>query len=299
MYRLTNIILLSTLLLFTLNNCSEKEEDNSSAKEVNKERTHRTASWGKDKQQALAKIKERYVYYGMIDKSLKDDEEIVVAALTAGAPMNIMPKRYHKNKKLILLSLKARPSNFKHVDESLKGDSDILLASLHHEYDSAVKNMKYAPLKLTKDSSFMLEAIKIKPKAKNPSIFSYADKSLKNNKKFVLKAIDIYGKLLCESATDLKDNKEIALYALKHEGETLECLKKEFRYDRALVLTAAKQNGAVILMDIDPQFREDKEIVMTAINQAGPYITAGVGSKLARDKDVKALIAKKLAETKR
>jgi hypothetical protein len=38
---------------------------------------------------------------------------------------------------------------------------------------------------------------------------------------------------------------------------------------------------------------------MTAINQAGPYITAGVGSKLAHDKDVKALIAKKIAEAKR
>jgi hypothetical protein len=46
MYRLTNAILLSTLLLFTLNNCSEKKEDNSSEKEVKKERTHRIASWG-------------------------------------------------------------------------------------------------------------------------------------------------------------------------------------------------------------------------------------------------------------
>jgi len=286
---LLGLIFTSTLLVA----CGDEPAPDSkisSAMEIAEKNKQSLFPWVDDKKLALEELKKRGANYSMLSKKLKKDKQIIQVALENDMPFYMLDEKLRKDKAMILMALKYDSSEFRSVDPVFKKDRDVLLASLNDSYDSAVKNLEFAPAALRKDGDFILDAIKIKPKAKSPSIFDYADESLKKDKAFIQKAVQVYGRVLCEAGEIFKKDKELVLLALRQDGMTLECLSEKFRKDKEIVKIAIKQDGAVLLLDIDPEFRNDKELVMTALKQAGPYISAGIGPKLSSDKDIKNLL---------
>ena len=77
--------------------------------------------------------------------------------------------------------------------------------------------------------------------------------SVLNYPKFVFKKREYFGFLikfncisLCNARERLKDDKEIVLEAVKHNGYALEYANKKFKDDKDVVLEAVKKNGTVL-----------------------------------------------------
>ena len=82
-----------------------------------------------DKEVVLAAVKQDSRALQFADKKLKNDKEVVLAAVKQdGLALKYADKKLKANKEVVLAALKQEVSAHQYVDEKLKGDKDVVLA---------------------------------------------------------------------------------------------------------------------------------------------------------------------------
>ncbi len=103
---------------------------------------------------------------------------------------------------------------------------------------------------------------------------AYANKALRADKKLVLLAISGPGGCghnLKFASTELKDDLEVALEAVRKDGAALEHVSRRLRNDRRVVSAAVKSSGWALEF-ASKQLRADREIVLSAVKICGSVL---------------------------
>jgi BRCT domain type II-containing protein len=124
--------------------------------------------------------------------------------------------------------------------------------------------LRYADKSLKADRDFILKAVK-----QNGDALEYADKALKADRKVILAAVkaQCYNSLYFADKT-LRADREVVLAAVKQFGGALENADKTLKADREVVLAAVKEWGGA-LRYADKALRADREVMLVAASGGG------------------------------
>ena len=78
------------------------------------------------------------------------------------------------------------------------------------------------------------------PRKVDTLVLQYASEELKNDREFVLAAVESDGFSLCLTLEDFKNDREIVFAAVKKRGLALVYASEDLRKDREIVLAAVK-----------------------------------------------------------
>ena len=217
----------------------------------------------------------------LIDEKYKSDKEVILKLL-------------HSKKDSILLSLDGdeEPDPIKFMSKEFLKDEQVLELALQNQWleldkvDSQLitKNIAKAAMKkkenfdkledkFKNDPNIILEALRHEDTWGDSEIFSKIDESLKTNKEFLVKAVNIKDSIFDQISDDLKKDKAIVLSAVSKNGFVLNKIDESFTKDKTVVLAAVNQSGAS-LMHADDTMKKDREVVLAAIKNhtSGHYI---------------------------
>jgi hypothetical protein len=134
-----------------------------------------------DKDVFLAALKGKsYCPLKFADKTIQDDESMVIASINADSGFEYASERLRKDKRLCLFALQKNGNAIFSIDGSLKDDEDIINAALVHRHDffrivgDGIKNNK----------SIMLKAIQ-----KDADNYRYVSAELKNDRDIALETL--------------------------------------------------------------------------------------------------------------
>jgi hypothetical protein len=96
----------------------------------------------------------------------------------------------------------------------------------------------------------------------------YASKELLNSKEIAMTAVKQNGNSIQYVGEDCQRDREIVLEAVKRNGECLEFLRSQFAKDKEIVMEAAKQKGFQFKF-VDESLRGDGEIIMEMVKRYG------------------------------
>jgi len=218
---------------------------------------------------ALDLVKNNARSFDNIDRSFKNDKEIILAAVKSC-------RKSYLNEWAIL----------DQVDTSLRKDREFMLELI--KQDSSALGI--ADISLKRDKAFILAAIKQDGEA-GEGLY-YADSSLKKNREFMLLAINFSGKALKYADKSLKKDKKFVLSAVKIDGWSLEYVAESLSKDKDVVLAAAKQSGWAIQY-ADMSLIDNKEIAIAADKQIG-WAVQYENESFKRDNDIALQSAKQL-----
>ena len=217
----------------------------------------------------------------LLDEKYKSDKEVILKLLNC-----------KKNSFLISLDDEEEPDPIKFMSEEFLKDEQILEAAIQNEWlkldevDSQLITKNIAKTAMIKTENFdklgdkfksdpdvILEALKNEKTWGDSEIFKKMDESLKTNKEFLIKAVNINGIIFNQISDDLKKDKDIVLSAVSKNGFILDKIDKSFTKDRNIVLAAVSQKGES-LKYADDNLKKDRELALVAIKNhtSGLYI---------------------------
>jgi hypothetical protein len=160
------------------------------------------------------------------------------------------------NKEIALLAISKKPESYLYVSEDLKNDIDIVKTAI--KLDGSL--FKFIPLSFKQNKEIFLLAIKQYALA-----IEFATEEFKNNlevAKIVLASK--YDKTLSFFSDEIRDNKELVLFAVKNHASQLEFASKRLKMDYDLVKQAITQSG-VTYRFIDENLKSDPYLIKKAI----------------------------------
>ncbi|KAG2373346.1 hypothetical protein C9374_012212 [Naegleria lovaniensis] len=208
----------------------------------------------------------------LILTSVKHDEEV----------MNSVPTVLRKNKEFMLKVVQLNGKALSYAELPLKNDLDIVLAAVRQNGE-ALRCIYVDPtccLRSNKD--VILEAIK-----QNKKALQWVPMNLLTDLSFMLKVVTlIFPEFegLKFASDDLKNDKDIALVAVKKDGNALNFVSAALKSDYDVVLAAVRQyEHALVYASND--LRNDKEIVLEAIRKYGSALCFA-SDELKKDREI-------------
>ena len=237
-----------------------------------------------DKDVVLAVIKSDVGNAGEIryaSDRLKDDEEVVLEAVKRyGDDLKYASDRLRDDEKVVLEAVNCDVSGdvFKYASDRLKSDRDFIKKAV--KLSSCA--LKYANKELKEDKDYGLEILKIEGYC-----FEYLNNKLRNDKDVAKVAIDNCKRgvrlIVMNLGAKLKEDKEIALIAVKKDGQALSYLSEQLREDKE-VQNAALKSGYPLDIASD-EIRNNKEVVLKSLEKCGADLEY-VSDRLKDDKEV-------------
>ncbi|MGB2631114.1 MAG: diphthine--ammonia ligase, partial [Candidatus Omnitrophota bacterium] len=229
-----------------------------------------------DRKFVLAAVKRHGWALRYADGSLQKDREIVLAAVKQfGLALQYAGGSLRNDKEIVMEAVKTNRSAFKHADESLKKDREFVLAVVKENG----RALEHADELLRNDREIVLAAAIRKHRW--PA--EYADRSLWENRDFVLAQVKKDGSALECAAEPLKSDKEIVLTAVKQNRWALRYAHGSLREDREVVLAGVRRHGWD-LASADESLWSDKEFILSVLIENGEAFRFADGS-LKKDRD--------------
>jgi hypothetical protein len=165
-----------------------------------------------DKKEALKQLKAKEIVLEEVDKELRSDKDVVLAAVkNFGGDLEYADDALKADKKVVIEAIKQDGCAFEYADEKLKSDKKFLLEIVKEDGYA----LEYADDKLKADKEIVLEAIK-----DNGHVISYAAEILLNDKKFIQSAIKIN--------EDVKDYVDWSLDKVEDSSKSHDEIYKDF-----------------------------------------------------------------------
>ena len=260
-----------------------------------------------NKEIAISAIKQDSFAIDYIGEEIKKDRDVLleIIAQKGADSIKLLDEKYKSDKELILKLLNCKKNSFlsslddgeepdpiKFMSEEFLKDEQILDAAIQNEWlkldkvDSQLITKNIAKTAMIKTENFdkledkfkndpdvILEALKNENTWGDSEIFKKMDVSLKTNKEFLIKAVNINGIIFNQISDDLKKDKDIVLSAVSKNGFILDKIDKSFTKDRNIVLAAVSQKGES-LKYADDNLKKDRELALVAIKNhtSGLYI---------------------------
>ena len=142
--------------------------------------------------------------------------------------------------------------------------------------------VQFASPELKNDPEFMLavtlECIE-KPES-NSSPLKHASSTLRDNRDFITKAVQITPYALKYASRRLRKDIEIVMTAVKHDGRALQFANPALFHNKQIILTALKSDGLAFTF-ASPALQNDSEVIREAENTAERF---GLDSKRSNGK---------------
>ena len=146
-------------------------------------------------------------------------------------------------------------------------------------------------LPLTEDKEFILTLLdEHQGSGDEPSALRNASESLKNDKNFIIQAMNANGRALLDVNENFLKDKEIVLAAVSSNGLALQFADDSLKKDKEVALAAVECDGYA-LNCVDESLKKDREVVMAAVEQNGTkYVLELADQSLQNDPDILALL---------
>jgi len=238
---------------------------------------------------------------------LQNDKEIMSIANLSKAldhkrPSNFISKilpNYSCNETALLLFARKKPQDLLFclscsICESLVNDENFLIKFFENlpENDQTRDNLlQQLDVKIFSNPK-LFDVIRLD---KFPNNFKYADKSLQNNRDFVLKSVKTNSEIIYLVSHAFQEDKEILRTAVIQDGLALKLANKTLSKDVETVRLAIVNNG-LALKYASGELRKNFEIVKQAVSQDGNSL-AYASSKLKKNKELVSIASSKNPES--
>eukprot|EP00755_Sulcionema_specki_P002593 Sspe_Gene.118879::Locus_113389_Transcript_1_1_Confidence_1.000_Length_1594::g.118879::m.118879 len=275
-----------------------------------------------DREVALAAVESDAANLAALPQQWRDDKAFLAKA--ASLQPNVL--RYLEGdvpREIVLAAVTKNGSSLRYAPTCFHSDRGVVLAAVVSNSNA----LRYAAPVLLSDRSFALEAVRANGKAlsrlshfqsdvevvkaavsSRGRALQYAHRSLRQDIDVVHLAVLNDGGALCES--EVLDNKELALAALRNGGKVYSILDQALQEDEEVVECAMRAgcNACDVPSTVDiprhlallavqrdgcelaalPSYRDDREVVMAAVRQNGLALEH---ASLAMQKDREVLMA--------
>lgn len=178
-------------------------------------------------------------YLGDFSKELRNDRDVVIAAVTATAgAFRWASDELRDDRELASYAIEKDGSVFRDVSERLEGDKLLLSMALEKSGDSYL--LVYSDLRDDKD--FVLQQV-----ASTPSILQWTSARLKGDRDVVTAAIEKDGQALQYASYELRSDKELLLQAVMTDPKAFSYVPKELQEYRGLCEAAFERQPDLVV----------------------------------------------------
>ena len=191
--------------------------------------------------------------------------------------------------KYIKTFIKNNPDQTKKIPKEYLNNKDIINYGLKEIKLSRIKTQMTIGKELQKDNEYMKEIIKEYPRQ-----YMFVNKELAKDKELLLSVItrqekhNQFGEFIKYASDELKDDKEIALIAVKNSlyHEAFKYISERLKDDKEVALEAVLYGSNIKF--VSDRLKDDKEVVLTAIknNWSADSIYNYVSERLKNDRDI-------------
>ena len=156
---------------------------------------------------AIKEVKESpFDVFDHLDESFRHNKKFVLEAVSIyGFIFQYLDDDFRSDKEILLRAISKDPSCIEYASEDLRKDKEIALKCVTNQWYT----LEYIDESLKKDEDIILTAIASKLLDSVESL-KFADISLRNNKAFMKKAINIHPLVIKYASDELKDDQELA-----------------------------------------------------------------------------------------
>lgn len=199
-----------------------------------------------------------FVYY--IPERFALDQEIVLKAI-ALRPHSIkeIKRELFTNRDFLLRALKLNGKGLKYCDETMRKDKELALIS--------VKNLGRAFKHVDEDLKKCEEIYSAAAANDFAIALKYASEEQLNNRTFILSLVKQNGLILNYTPIQFKKDPEIALEAVKQNGNALEWVDDSLKLCNREITLAALQNAPSALFYAPDEFLKDKTLILELIQR--------------------------------
>ena len=199
---------------------------------------------GNDKDYIISLVKENSVFLEYANNIMKDDEDVVMAALKSKNRYNntfdFASPRLKNDKNFILMIIDTWAPSCEFMDDTLKNDKEFVLKIIKTKYPDIIR---FTP-NLLKDQDIVAEALK-----RNGALIQFVNPIFKDNEEIVKLAINTFAPAFFESSPRLQENKELFKFSLSNYNinwkNSLLNANQELYKDNEILKLAIKYNGMV------------------------------------------------------
>ena len=218
----------------------------------------------KDKAFCLTKVEENAENYDKVAEELKEDREIVLAAVGHdkrgwACIYENLPEKYRSDKEITVAAVRCYGYNLRFASDEMKADREVV----GYAVDNYGWALTYSPEDLRNDKELILQAVK--------SCWNYYEEGLseeqKKDREIVLAALKSSWRAWEYVPEEFKHDKEIALEYVRSGGKY--GLPKELEGDYDIAMEWANQGEDKCLWCADDKWNNDRVIVMTCVSKNG------------------------------
>ncbi|EFC46582.1 predicted protein [Naegleria gruberi] len=188
--------------------------------------------------------------------SLKEDRDLILEYVRRIGSIEEIPQEYKQDRDIVLEAVQLDGNNLKYASHSLQQDRELLIVAVRNglslrninesELDREIvyeacrydtHPLKYVPEEY-RDEEEIVQAIAF---SENASSFEYVSERLRNNIDFIRKLTRINGYLIQYIPKYLRNDREIALNAIRHGCNYL---SEDLQNDKELILTGLKYSAS-------------------------------------------------------
>ena len=199
--------------------------------------------------------------------ALKANEQLVLKAVkTNGSAIGIASENLRNNQRVVEMAVNNRAIALEKATEAIRQNEDFVLKLIGKQWSTA-QRISYISDSLKENKNFILKAVE-----QNPYVFEYASSSMKSNKDIVIKALQGDGNLLRYAADQITYDREVVLRAVRNRGDALRYASYKLQGDKDVVRTAIL-NRKLTYVEFSPfqyashTLQADKEFVKSLLDE--------------------------------
>lgn len=255
------------------------------------------------KQSIISSLKDRDIvslsnvsaFISELPDAYKKDKDIGLIALQRnGLALEFLAPELQNNREIVLVAIEQDGSAWRFASEELKQDKDLLKIAIQKDRsviefipEQIQKELKVLDLIETEEdvsaSPYVQEGYISKEGFLQLTLYDLLvlqkevmakQETMEINKQNILDQIkkeenisDLIQFIAYKLPEELKNDKEIALAALKHNNVIFQILPEELRKDRDFISAAVEQDG--LILQFIGEFQNDEQIVFAAVQQNG------------------------------
>jgi hypothetical protein len=214
----------------------------------------------------VAALKDDYYIFQAIPESCKFDKKLIIGAVERnGNRFKFLPDELKNDNAFLVAVLKDNGDLFKDIPESLKFDEDLIVVAIKRNFSA----LKFLPKELKNSKEFGLRLFRVvmkfehdltKSKLANRYLVDALHWGLEVDKTIALEVMSCSGDAFYYLPSELKNDIDIALSAVKENGLVLAWMSDELRRNPIIIAAALEQNPLASKHVLPPKAAPTPEI---------------------------------------
>jgi hypothetical protein len=200
--------------------------------------------------------------------ALKANEQLVLKAVkTNGFALRIASENLKNNQGVVEMAVNNRASALEEATDAIRQNEDFVLKLIGKQWSTA-NRFRYISNSLKENKPFILKAIE-----QNFHVFEYVSNSMKSNKDVVIKALQGNAYMLKYAPDQFTYDKEVVLKAVRNRGDALHYVSSSLKNDKDVVRTAILNGKNKNYVSLSPfkyasdTLKADKQFVKSLLDE--------------------------------